>query len=271
METAGAWQLKIFNKTLKKKEKLALMRSLLPALEKKLCLELGCAKGTLSYFLSRKGGVWVHEDLDFSNVSAAAQLVGHRTVVIPPSAIPHRDKTFDVIVSLDILEHLHQDQAFVHEMARVLKQNGLLILSTPATGRVYLLNRLKNKVGLTPDQYGHVVEGYTLPQLTKMLQIAGFSVERACTYSRFFTEFVEFLINWIFIRFLRKDTKIKRDGHISPGSEEEIRKLKTQLKMYSMIYPFVWLFTRLDYLLWWQKGYATLLIARKTTNGVADT
>ncbi|MCD4652574.1 class I SAM-dependent methyltransferase [bacterium] len=259
------WQLKIFNKTLKKKEKLAIIRKLLPKLEGKVCLDLGCAKGTISYFLKNEGGIWFHEDLDFVNVKATHDLIKTRTVVIPPTAIPHPDDTFDVIVSLDILEHIHEDRMFAMEMIRVLKPGGILILSTPTTGPLYLVNHLKNLVGLTPDQYGHVVEGYTLPQLKTMLVSSGLNVESATTYSRFFTELVEFTINFLFVKILRKDKTNKRDGHISPGSEEEVKKYKKQPKMYSMIYPFVWLFTRLDKVLRviGVSGYATLLIGRK--------
>jgi SAM-dependent methyltransferase len=263
MNPSESWQLKIFKKTLKKKEKLAIIQRLLPDLKGKKCLDLGCAKGTISYFLGQEGGSWVHEDLDFSNVSATRDLVGAHTAVIPPETIPHANNTFDVIVSLDILEHLHQDRLFVKEMARVLKPGGKLILSTPATGPVFLLNRVKNWTGLTPDKYGHVVEGYTLLQLETMLSDAGFNLESADTYSRFFTELVEFLINLVFVKFLRKSTVEKRDGHISPGSAEEINKYRKQLRIYALIYPWIWLFTRLDKLLWWQKGYATLLVASK--------
>jgi len=265
MSKSAAWQLKIFKKTLKKKEKLAIIRELLPDLKGKLCLDLGCAKGTISYFLKEEGGVWFHEDLDFINVKATHDLIGSRTVVIPPVAIPHPDNSFDIIVSLDILEHLQDDRKFVREMFRVLKSGGMLILSTPTTGPFYLVNHMKNLVGLTPDQYGHVVEGYTLPQLKTMLATAGFIVEDATTYSRFFTELVEFLINFVFVKVLRKSKTEKRDGHISPGSEAEVRKYRKQLQIYSVIYPFVWLFTRLDIVLKLSgvSGYATLLTARK--------
>ncbi|HPQ39303.1 MAG TPA: class I SAM-dependent methyltransferase [bacterium] len=265
MSQSQAWQLKIFNKTLKKKEKLAIIRRLLPVLDGAYCLDLGCARGTISYFLKAEGGTWFHEDLDYINVRSTHDLVGARTAVIPPSGLPHPDTTFDLIVSLDILEHLHEDAAFTREMARVMKPGGTLILSTPATGAFYLVNRLKNAVGLTPDQYGHVVEGYTPDQLVTMLHSAGFRVEESTTYSRFFTEFVEFLINFVFVKLLRKHTAEKRDGHISPGSAEEVNTYRKQLKMYSAIYPFVWLLTRLDHVLKAAgiRGYATLLIARK--------
>ncbi|MBN1355738.1 class I SAM-dependent methyltransferase [bacterium] len=263
MSAAVPWQLKIFSRTLKKKEKWAILRSFLPATEGKRCLDLGCARGTISYFLKTCGGIWIHEDLDFTNVLATRNLVGPRAAVIPEQVLPHSDDTFNVIVSLDILEHVHDDRRFVQEMARVLKPEGRLILSTPATGPVYLLNRLKNRLGLTPDIYGHVVEGYTLEQLESMLTTAGFAVEKTRTYSRFFTEAVELMINLVFVKLLRGKKDPKRDGYISPGSAADVARYRKQLRFYSAVYPVVWVFTRLDGLLWWQKGYATLLVARK--------
>ncbi len=263
MSNSTAWQLKIFRKTLKKKEKLALIRSILPDLTDQRCLDLGCAKGTISYFLRRYGGRWFHEDLDFSNVAATRSLVGPFTAVIPPDRIPHRDGTFDLILSLDIIEHIRDDRGFLREMARVLRDNGTLILSTPASGPVFLLNRLKRLVGLTPDQYGHVVEGYSLEQLDTMLRDAGFDIHHRSTYSRFFTELIELLINLVFVKLLRKTAENRRDGHIAPGSADDIAKYRKQFAFYSALYPFVWLVSRLDLLLFWQKGYATLLVASR--------
>lgn len=265
MGESNAWQLKIFNRTLKKKEKLAIIRRLLPDLTNRLCLDLGCARGTIGYFLEKEGGTWFHEDLDEVNVRATADLVGPRVAVIPATAIPHPDGIFDVIVSLDILEHLHDDRLFAREMARVLKPGGCLIVSTPATGPWFVVNRLKNMVGLTPDQYGHVIEGYTLPALNSLMSEAGLSVVSSTTYSRFFTEFVEFLLNLVFVKLLRKDSRQKRDGNIAPGTAEEVAGLRKQLAAYSVLYPVIWLFTRLDYLLELAgiAGYATLLICRK--------
>lgn len=263
MNSHTAWQLKIFEKTLKKKEKLALIRSIIPPLSTQRCLDLGCAKGTISYFLRAGGGHWFHEDLDFSNVAATRELVGPFAAVIPSSCIPHRDSTFDLILSLDIIEHISDDQRFLFEMARVLRSNGTLILSTPATGPVFLLNRLKKRLGLTPDQYGHVVEGYTIEQLDLMLKKAGFQVDYKSTYSRFFTELIELMINFIFVKCLRNDVQQKRDGHVSPGSAADVSKYKKQFALYSAIYPIVWLISRFDRLLFWQKGYATLIVARK--------
>ncbi len=258
------WQLKIFSKTLKKKEKLSLIKKVLPELAGKKCLDLGCAKGTISYFLTREGGLWFHEDLDYSNVFTTKELVGARTAVISNKGLPHGNNTFDLVLSLDILEHIREDQAFLDEIIRVIKPGRHLILSTPITGKFFVVNMLKNLTGLTPDVYGHVIEGYELDALSNSIKNRGMNVVYKTTYSKFFTEFIEFLINFVFIKLLSKNDSHTRDGHISPSTQEEVAKYKKQLKLYSLIYPFIWLITRLDKLIWWS-GYATLIVARKPT------
>ena len=119
------WQLKIFSKTLKKKEKLKLIREILPPLDGKQCLDLGCSKGTISYFLAKEGGHWIHEDLDFVNVKTTNDLVKTPTAVISSKGLPHKTHSFDLLVSLDILEHIEDDQAFLNEMIRVIKPGQL--------------------------------------------------------------------------------------------------------------------------------------------------
>lgn len=45
--------------------------------------------------------------------------------------LPFADETFDALVSIEVLEHLPDDRAGIDEMARVLKPNGLLVVSVP--------------------------------------------------------------------------------------------------------------------------------------------
>lgn len=47
------------------------------------------------------------------------------------TAIPFSESTFDVIVSFETLEHIEDYQKFIQEIKRVLKDDGLFILSTP--------------------------------------------------------------------------------------------------------------------------------------------
>jgi len=263
------WQLQIYKKSLKKKEKIDLLLQALPDLHGKRCLEVGCARGTVSHFLRSKGGSWLHADTDYGNVAAAIALLKADVIQIPPNVLPFPDSSFDVIVSLDYLEHVHDDQAALNELRRVLKPGGQLLISTPTTGSNFVLNRIKPLIGLTLDKYGHVREGYDLLDLSARLRNQGYEIQSSCTYSRFFTELIEMGINFAFVKILGKSTEgdsAKRDGNITIGSKESFQKHQGSMKLYSMAYPFVFAFTRLDKLIPWQ-GYALMIEARKGEDG----
>jgi SAM-dependent methyltransferase len=259
------WQLQVYKKSLKKKEKIDLLLRSLNDLQGKTCLEVGCARGTVSHFLRSAGGTWLHADTDKSNVEAALSLVKDGVLQIPPNFLPFPDSSFDVIVSLDYLEHVHDDDAAMSELWRVLKPAGRLLISTPTTGPTFLLNKVKPKIGLTLDKYGHVREGYDLGDLRARLKQQGYDILTSTTYSRFFTEFIEMGINFAFVKVLGKGMEGeagKRDGNITIGSKESFQKHQGSMKLYSLAYPFLFAFTRLDKLLPWQ-GYALFIEARK--------
>src|SRR5262245_30236334 len=260
------WQLQLYKKSLKKKEKIDLLLKSLKNLQGKVCLEVGCARGTVSHFLRNAGGTWFHADTDKSNVAAAMTFVKEGILQIPVNVLPFPDSTFDVIVSLDYLEHVHDDGAAMNELFRVLKPGGQLLISTPTTGPAFVLNKIKPAIGLTLDKYGHVREGYDVKDLSQRLQKQGYNVLDSSTYSKFFTEFIEMGINFAFVKILGKGMEgdsNKRDGNITIGSKESFQKHQGSMKLYSAAYPFIYAFTRLDKLIPFFQGYALLIEARK--------
>jgi ubiquinone/menaquinone biosynthesis C-methylase UbiE len=48
--------------------------------------------------------------------------------------MPFEDKIFDVVWSTEVIEHLYHVQRYLHEINRVLKPNGLFILTAPYHG-----------------------------------------------------------------------------------------------------------------------------------------
>jgi ubiquinone/menaquinone biosynthesis C-methylase UbiE len=77
--------------------------------------------------------------------------------------IPFADDTFDVIVSFETIEHLEDYNFFMQEIKRVLKEDGLFILSTPnelefAEGNHFHLHEFEQGelINLAKQYYSHV-------------------------------------------------------------------------------------------------------------------
>lgn len=261
-----AWQLQIFKRSIKKKEKLRLLQKNLDVDSDMVILDLGCAQGILSFFLRQKGGFWVHTDQDFENLKTTQSLLKRNLLQLETGILPFKTQAFDLVVSLDYLEHLEDDEQCLEEIMRILKKNGQLVLATPRTGKFLILNKLRPVLGLKLEFYGHKREGYRLKELEKMLNKAHFQVVRQKTFSRFFSEFLELLLNLFYVKFLSRKIQGKgrlRDGHIRPSSYQEFKSQKKSFKIYSFCYPIFWFFSRLDKVLFFQKGYSVIVWARK--------
>lgn len=251
---------------MKKRQRVATIGTYLPELDQKMCLELGCARGIIGWHMRQHGGRWVSMDTDLVNLTAARSLLGTSVLLGDPLKLPFADGSFEVIAALDILEHLENDEGCIEEIHRLMQPGGLLLVSAPVTGPWFLVNRIKQLIGLTPDVYGHVREGYDPEFLAEKLREKGFHVRNVMTFTRFFTEFVEMVINFGYVFFLGKGNQDKkRDGSISPSTENEFRKNAKTFRLYSLLYPFTWSFSQLDRLFFFLKGYTLLIVAVKDT------
>lgn len=69
-------------------------------------------------------------------------------------ALPYKDRMFDVILCIDVMEHIKDDVKAVRELFRVLKPEGKLILHVPNKNQKHIL--------IEPEeQHDHVRHGYT--------------------------------------------------------------------------------------------------------------
>lgn len=80
-------------------------------------LNLGCGKGR-------------YKELFPDSIGFDIQKRKEVDVVGDAHALPFDDDSFDTIICMEVLEHLHTPHQAIAEMQRVLKQGGMLILST---------------------------------------------------------------------------------------------------------------------------------------------
>jgi len=100
-------------------------------------LDAGCGAGLLTKKLESFGDVW---GVDMS--SEAVKFTRKRGLNVKKASIlklPFEDKTFDAIISIDVLCHksIPSDQQALNEFSRVLKPKGLLILKLPSHNWLY--------------------------------------------------------------------------------------------------------------------------------------
>ena len=147
----------------------------------KSALDVGCGAGLLCEPLARMGAAVTGVDAAPENVEAAkahAALSGlsidYRAGEIAAQGLG----TFDVVSSMEVIEHVTDPAAFIAELARHLKPDGLLLLSTPnrtAASRLFLVEAAE-RLGQVPRGTHDWDQFLTPEELTALLHEAGLEV-----------------------------------------------------------------------------------------------
>jgi SAM-dependent methyltransferase len=264
---AVPWQLQLYQKSLKKQQKMKLLLELLGPVDGLRCLLVtnGDNNGAMNLVLRDAGGQWTWAEMEERGISAMAALLGEPVLHASPQRLPFDDGAFDRIVVIDVHEHLSSVTQLNQEIGRVLAPGGLAVVTTPNGTGWLPVAVLKRLCGMHPRNYGHVVQGYTVAELERMLREVGLSPERRGAYSRFFTELAELAINFGYVKVLPRLKRGPRidSGTIAPASADQLRAVERTYRMYALIYPFVRSFSSLDALVPGRGGYAVAVTARK--------
>jgi 2-polyprenyl-3-methyl-5-hydroxy-6-metoxy-1,4-benzoquinol methylase len=119
----------------------ALYRRFLPESRQAEILEVGCGTGSFLFFLQSEGYEHIHGiDLGEEQI-AAARALGIDTVEVA-NGLPYmaaRPEMYDLVVALDVLEHLTKDEvfAFLDHVHRALRPGGRVLLRTPNADSPY--------------------------------------------------------------------------------------------------------------------------------------
>lgn len=146
--------------------------------------------------------------------------------------LPYDDASFDVVLLIEVIEHLENHRAALGELARILKPGGVLILTTPNIMRLnsrlhfFLSGYHKTKRRFipfeTPLEEAHRFHNYPidLPILYYLGQKNGLEIERLGQskvkgYSRFLWTVFGLLIRaytWYTLQLREKNARQKREN-----------------------------------------------------------
>jgi SAM-dependent methyltransferase len=260
------WQLRMYDKSLKKKLKLAHLRRHLGGVQGQRCLLLTCGdnNGALNYLFRELGGTWSWADVEDRSIPEMERFLDAPVAHVDPEHLSYPDDAFDRIIVIDTHEHLPDPEPFNRELARILAPGGRLVVTLPNGDTWKPAILLKNLVGMTRESYGHCRWGYNRRQLSALLRGVGLVVVSTGSYARFFVETLELAINFAYVKILSRRSKSPvAAGVIAPSTIEQLKSVEKSYKMYARIYPFVWALSQLDRLLVWDSGYCVIVAAEK--------
>lgn len=102
-------------------------------------LDIGCGEGYGANVLSARSGIVVGCDVSLETVEHARdryRAPNIRWLVCDAQRLPFRGEAFDVVSSLQVIEHLTDTDAHLAGVARVLKPGGLHYVTTPNIDRM---------------------------------------------------------------------------------------------------------------------------------------
>jgi SAM-dependent methyltransferase len=131
-------------------------------------LDIGCGPGTTLQELAGCGAVY-GIDVSKAAVDYCYERGLDSVTLGDASALPYRDERFDLVISIDVLEHVDDDMGALAETYRVCRRGGTLIATVPAFN--FLWSRR--------DEQCHHRRRYSLDEFRSKVSRAGFKIIRA--------------------------------------------------------------------------------------------
>lgn len=149
----------------------------------KCALDVGCGAGLLCEPLARLGAAVTGVDAAQENVAVASAhaagaglSIDYRCGDVAQLGL----KDFDLVTSMEVIEHVADKAAFVAALAAALAPGGLMILSTPnrtAKSRLLMVEAAE-RIGMVPRGTHHWDDFVTPDELDGLLAAAGLAMGR---------------------------------------------------------------------------------------------
>ena len=148
-------------------------------------LDVGCGDGSVSRLFLEAGHRVLGIDIVPEFVDEAIEKgIEAKAADVARDGLPLPEGEIDVVYAGALIEHLYDPEFFLRECRRVLKEKGLLVLSTPNIAS--LTSRLRMLLGKGPKfytsalswEFGGHIRIFTSSTLRQLLEENGFAVEK---------------------------------------------------------------------------------------------
>ncbi len=153
--------------------------------------EIGCGKGYWSYILAKYNlvkseiyGCDVYNDFQISEIKSVNPNIDVRYADINAGKLPFSDGTFDLVFSVDVIEHVKNEENFLWEHIRIAKPKGVILIVTPnywRTGNIILkvIGKLRFPRKYGEHAYGEAVHlrEYTSGKLLELINSSNNMIE----------------------------------------------------------------------------------------------
>jgi SAM-dependent methyltransferase len=158
-------------------------------------LDAGCGTGSNIIFFNQYGKTY---GTDISPIATKfCRIRGIKNVITSDvSKLPYKDRFFDLVSCMDVLEHIENEDKAIREIYRILKPGGLVLLTVPALPFIFSKH---------DKAQGHF-RRYNIKHLRQILTSAGFVEERTTYFNTFLS------LPIILIRLL---SKLKLFSHLA--------------------------------------------------------
>lgn len=136
-------------------------------------LEVGCGNGGNLPLLAEYGQVTAVELDDRARARAAECGIAQVEKGWLPDGLPYKEPTFDLILALDVIEHVDDDLGSIRALREILNPNGMLLITVPAYQWLWSEH----------DEVAHHKRRYNLAQCKQLLAEGGFNTSYATYFN----------------------------------------------------------------------------------------
>jgi SAM-dependent methyltransferase len=168
--------------------KVRTLRSFLHDLSDQDVLDAGCGTGDVASMCSAQGARVAGLDAYEPMLRKARDRFGDEFPAIQGSveALPFKPSSFDLVLSIDVIEHLVDPGAFLREARRVLRPGGHLLIASDHTLHVWVLVKWLKRPGRRrrrpQDRRRSYRQHFPVGRLKRMGADAGLRLNRFDTY-----------------------------------------------------------------------------------------